>query len=272
MCARMKVSRSGFYAWHHRGASARSMEDAVLTEHIHQAHQAGRGCYGSPRVTWQLRRNGIQVSRGRVARLMRQARLQGRANGMFWRKAPLLKFFAKVPNEILDIDVRGPNQLWHGDVTYLKVAGVWRYLAVVMDRYSRRIVGWSISSQRTAKLTVDALRHAIRNRKPGKGVYFHSDRGIEYAALDFKAKLRQHGFIQSMNRPANMNDNAHMESFFHSLKLEGLFQKKFDSDVQLKESVVDYIQFYNQQRLHSRLGYLPPAVFERTSLTQPSVH
>jgi len=272
MCQRMKVSRSGFYAWQQRGPSARSHDDAQLLAQIHRAHQASRGFYGSPRVTWLLRHQGWFVGRGRVARLMRLARLQGHGNGLFRRKQPLLRFFAKVPNQILDLQITEPNRIWHGDVTYLKVAGAWRYLAVVMDRYSRRIVGWSISTQRTAALTIDALRQAIRARKPRPGTYFHSDRGIEYAALDFKAKLRQHGFVQSMNRPSNMNDNAHMESFFHSLKVEGLFRQKFESDRQLSEAVIDYIQFYNQQRLHSSLGFVPPAAYERGSLTATSVH
>lgn len=272
MCERLNVSRSGFYAWQHRVPSPRSTTDSQLVEHIRLAHQAGRGFYGSPRVTRQLRLIGICVGRGRVARLMRLARLQGHGNGLFRSRLPMLKFFARVPNRIRDLDVRSPNQLWHGDVTYLKVAGVWRYFAVVMDRYSRRIVGWSLSTQRTAALTIDALQHAIRNRKPTRGLHFHSDRGIEYAALDFKSKLRQHGLIQSMNRPASMNDNAHMESFFHSLKVEGLYKKTFACDQQLSEALVDYIHFYNQQRLHSSLDYLPPAAYERAYLTATSVH
>tara|TARA_Y100000296_G_scaffold81183_1_gene107912 strand:- start:17 stop:835 length:819 start_codon:yes stop_codon:yes gene_type:complete len=272
MCERFKVSRSGFYAWQGRGPSARSIDDTRLGELIQHAHAAGRGFYGSPRVTWHLRRSGVLVGRGRVARLMRQAGLQGHGNGLFRSRLPLLKFFAKVPNRIRELDVRAQDRLWHGDVTYLKVAGAWRYFAVVMDRFSRRIVGWSLSTQRTATLTIDALRHAIRHRKPAQGLHFHSDRGIEYAALDFKAKLRQHGFIQSMNRPASMNDNAHMESFFHSLKVEGLYKKTFACDQQLSEALVDYIQFYNQQRLHSSIGYLPPAAFERGNLTPTGVH
>ena len=272
MCSQFKVSRSGFYAWQRRAPSARSIHDTQLVEHIRRAHKDARGFYGSPRVTRQLRHCGICVSRGRVARLMRLARLQGHGNGLFRSRMPILKFFARVPNRIRDLDVRAPNRLWHGDVTYLKVAGAWRYFAVVMDRFSRRIVGWSLSSQRTAALTIDALQHAIRNRKPPPGIHFHSDRGIEYAALDFKAKLRQHGFIQSMNRPSSMNDNAHMESFFHSLKVEGLYKKTFACDQQLSEALVDYIQFYNQQRLHSSLDYLPPAAFERGHLTATCVH
>lgn len=184
----------------------------------------------------------------------------------------MLRFFLAVPNQIRSLQLDRTNQVWVGDVTYLKVAGQWRYLAVVMDRFSRRILGWSLGAQRTAALTIDALNHAMRNRRPPRGVHFHSDRGIEYAATDFKDKLRQHGFVQSMNRPGSMNDNVHIESFFHSLKVEGLYKKKFDTDQHLREALLSYFQFYNQQRLHSALRYLPPPAYERTYLTQPSVH
>jgi putative transposase len=198
MCSRFKVSqvsRWGFYAWQQGAPSTRSNGGSLLVEHIRQAHKDARGFYGSPRLTRQLRLGGIPLGRGRLTRLMRLARPQGHGNGLFPCPLPLLKFFTRVPNRIRDLDARAPNRLWHVDVSYLKVAGVWRYFAVVMDRFSRRIVGWSLSTQRTAALTIDALQHAIRNRKPAPGIHFHSDRGIEYATLDFKAKLRQHGFI-----------------------------------------------------------------------------
>lgn len=272
MCEVLQVSRSGFYAWRARPASERSRRDVELTELIHKAHKAGREIYGSPRVMEQLNQWGIAIGRHRVARLMREARLQGRSNLLFVRKAPYLKFFHQVPNRILDLHVTGPNQVWHGDVTYLKVAGAWRYLAVIIDRFSRRVVGWSIANHRTSKLTIAALQHAMRNRKPSTGVHFHSDRGIEFSSLEFKAKLRQHGFVQSMNRASHINDNAYIESFFHSLKIEGLFKMKFDADKPLRDEVLSYIQFYNQQRLHSSIGYLPPAVFEKQHLTHATVH
>lgn len=156
-----------------------------------------------------------------------------------------------------------PNPVWVGDVTYLKVQGQWRYLAAVMDKHSRRIVGWSVSTARDTALTLQALNHAVRNRKPDRGLMFHSDRGIEYAAHDDRKRLAKLGFVQSMNRPGRMNDNAHMESFFHSLKAEDLKQRKFVRDEDLHEVLISYIQFYNQQRLHSSLGYRSPAAFEK---------
>jgi len=172
-------------------------------------------------------------------------------------------FFASVPNQQRTQVVLAPNQVWVGDVTYLKVARQWRYLAVVMDRYSRRILGWSVSRRRDAALTCTALRLSMRNRQPGPRLMFHSDRGIEYAAFEYRDELARLGIIQSMNRPGKMNDNAHMESFFHSMKAEDLHGRRFDDDDQLRQVIRSYIAFYNQQRLHSALRYLPPAIFER---------
>jgi len=272
MCAHFGVSRSGFYARGARAPSQRASRDAQLQPLIAQAHQSSGGIYGSPRVTKQLKQEGHALGRGRVARLMRLAGLQGHGNHLFRRKGRTMDFFTAVPNQIRSLPVTALNQVWVGDVTYLKVAGQWRYLAVVMDRFSRRILGWSLGTRRNAELTIAALEHAMRKRKPGKGVYFHSDRGVEYGALAFKEKLRQHGFIQSMNRPGSMNDNAHIESFFHSLKLEGLYKQTFHSDRPLRSSLQSYLHFYNQQRLHSSLQYLPPASFECKYLTQLTVH
>lgn len=268
----MQVSRSGFYAWLARPQSTRSLQDQSLSALVLKAHQAGRQVYGSPRVMKQLRHWGVRIGRHRVARLMRQARLQGRSNHLFVRKAPYLKFFQQVPNRIRELSVTGINQVWHGDVTYLKVAGAWRYLAVIIDQFSRRVVGWSMANHRTSRLTIDALQHAIRNRRPPAGLHFHSDRGIEFSALEFKAKLRQHGIHQSMNRASHINDNAYIESFFHSLKIEGLFRMTFHADQHLRDEVLSYIQFYNQDRLHSSIGYLPPATFEKQHLTLARVH
>jgi len=180
-------------------------------------------------VARQLRREGESVGRRRVARLMRGARLQGRSARRYHRSmVRQCAFFASVPNQQWTQVTQAPNQIWVGDVTYLKVAGQWRYLAVVMDRHSRRVLGWSLSARRDAALTSDALRHSVRKRPAAPGLMFHSDRGIEYAAFDYRNQLARLGITQSMNRPGKMNDNAHMESFFHSMKAEDLHGRRFD--------------------------------------------
>jgi putative transposase len=273
MCTLNGVTRGGFYAWQSRRPSARMSEDARLTERIRQVHQQSRGYYGSPRVARQLGFEGEAVGRRRVARLMRDAQLQGRSARRYHRSMVRQRaFFASVPNQQRAQVIQAPNQVWVGDVTYLKVAGQWRYLAVVMDRHSRRILGWSLSTRRDAALTSDALCHSVRKRQRPPGLMFHSDRGIEYAAFDYRRQLARLGIIQSMNRPGKMNDNAHMESFFHSLKAEDLHGRRFDDDDQLRQAIRSYIAFYNQQRLHSALRYLPPVAFERQQGLQPCVN
>ncbi|RQP25424.1 IS3 family transposase [Albitalea terrae] len=255
-----------------RQPSERSQRDAQLVEQVSQVHERSCGYYGSPRVTGQLRRDGLAVGRRRVARLMRLAGLQGRSARLYRRsKVGQRASFASVPRLQLS-EPSGPNQLWVGDVTYLKVAGQWRYLATVMDRHSRRIVGWSLSHRRDAALTRAALRQAARNRRPQPGLVFHSDRGVEYAAFEYRDELRRLGILQSMNRPGKMNDNAHMESFFHSMKTEELYGKAFADDLQLRRILSSYITFYNQQRLHSSLRYLPPAGFEQRQGLQACVN
>ena len=273
MCALYGVTRGGFYAWQSRQPSERVSQDARLTERIREVHAQSRGYYGSPRVMRQLNYEGESVGRRRVARLMRGARLQGRSARRYHRSmARQRAFFASVPNQQRATVTQAPNQVWVGDVTYLKVAGQWRYLAVVMDRHSRRVLGWSVSARRDAALTSDALRHSARKRAPPPGLMFHSDRGIEYAAFDYRHQLARLGITQSMNRPGKMNDNAHMESFFHSMKAEDLHGRRFDSDEELRQALHSYIAFYNQQRLHSALCYLSPVTFERQRSLQPCVN
>jgi putative transposase len=273
MCARFKVTRAGFYAWQKRLPSERSQQDAKLLEQVRHVHERSRGFYGSPRVAGQLRLDGVCVGRRRVARLMRLAGLQGRSARLYRNSKVLQRaFFASVPFRPDTTETQAPNQVWVGDVTYLKVAGKWRYMAVVMDRHSRRIVGWSLSHRRDAALTTQVLRQTARSRQAGPGVLFHSDRGIEYAAHQFRDQIARLGMLQSMNRPGKMNDNAHMESFFHSMKTEELYGKTFTDDHQLRQTLSSYIAFYNQQRLHSSLRYLPPAAFERHEAKQACVN
>lgn len=174
-------------------------------------------------------------------------------------------FFVSIPNRSLDVLAAAPNRVWVGDVTYLRIGDRWLYLAVVMDKYSRRIVGWAIGRDRTARLVIRALNQAVQLRRPHPGTIFHSDRGIEYTSYLHRDRLAQLSFVQSMNRVNRMNDNAFMESFFHSLKTDRYHGRTFATERELIESVRSYMPFYNLKRLHSSIGYVAPAVFEAQS-------
>lgn len=266
VCRRFGVTRAGFYAWRKRALSLRSMSDAAMTERVREVFQEAHGLYGSPRVTRELLSRGVLVGRRRVARLMRLARLQGRSARLYRRsRVSQKKFYRAHPNIVQGLTTTRPDQLWVADVTYVRVAGRWSYLAVVMDRHSRRILGWSLGRNRDAALTRRALAHALRWRRPAPGLTFHTDRGIEFAAFDLGQDLSRAGLLQSMNRPRHMNDNAHMESFFHSLKTEWLFGMTFHTEADLRVALLEYVHFYNRRRLHSSLDYLPPVAFEARS-------
>lgn len=273
MCRLHGVTRAGFYAWLAREPSARECSDQALVEQIERVHAHSRGYYGSPRVQAQLRQQGHVVGRRRVARLMRLHGLQGRSARNTRRSSVAQRsFFASVPNGQRKLQLTRPDQVWVGDVTYLRVNRQWRYLATVMDKHSRRVLGWSLGPKRDAELTTQALQHATRKRNAKPGLVFHTDRGMEYAALDFKRQLQRQGFVQSMNRPGKMNDNAHMESFFHSMKTEALHGMNFDTDTALRRELRSYFHFYNQRRLHSSLDYLAPAAFEQKAAYQSGVN
>jgi len=261
LCRKLGVSRAGYYAWRTRKPSRRSREDEALSRRIEALHGASHGTYGSPRIHALLRRAGTRVSRKRVVRLMRRRGLRARAARLYRRKPRALP--PSAPYRPLDAAPSGPNQLWVGDVTYLRSAGRWRYLAAIMDRYSRRIIGWQLAPHRTSALTTRVLRDAVRRRKPPAGLVFHSDRGVEYAAYPYRDLLARHGIVQSMNRPRGMGDNACMESFFHSLKADRIHGERFDDDAALQATIASYIPLYNRHRLHSSLGYRSPVDYER---------
>jgi putative transposase len=263
MCRLYGVTRAGYYAWKKRPPSRRALEDQEILQDIRRIHAASRGIYGSPRVTQVLRQNGTKVGEKRVARLMQQEKIKGRSATLYRANPANHAFFTSIPNRGLKVLAQQPNSVWVGDITYIKVKTEWRYLAVVMDKCTRKVVGWSLGSNRDANLTIKALNRAVANRRPGAGVIFHTDRGIEYAAHAFRNKLGALGFVQSMNRPQRMNDNGHMESFFHSMKSEAIHGKRFETDKELLEVVRSYIPFYNTTRLHSSLNYVAPATFEK---------
>ena len=265
MCRVYGVTRAGYYAWRERPLSARAQHDVTLKRHIERVHQESRGTYGSPRVYRELKDRGVEVGENRVARLMRLHGIKARLAARRYYRGPMKRFHAAIPNRAREVQLERPDQVWVGDITYLKVGGDYHYLAVVMDKYSRRILGWAFSKARGVWLTVRALDQAVRMRNPSRGLIFHSDHGMEYSSTLFAACLARLGIVQSMNRPGKMNDNVHMESFFHSMKSDIVHGVDFNHDHQIVSELRNYMPFYNNTRLHSSLGYVPPATYEQQS-------
>ena len=266
MCEKLGVSRSGFYAWVKRSPSAREQRDRALERWIAEHFEESNGVYGSPRIHALLRRRGERVGRKRVARLMRGLRLKARANRIYWKRSGgAVSCRLAIGNEARAREVTAPDQVWRGDITYLKAGGGLRYLAVVIDQYSRRLLGYQLGAERTSDLTVAALRRALSRRKPRPGLVFHSDRGSEYGGYLYRDRLASSGIVQSMNRPKTMTDNAHVESFFHTLKTEAIHGQRFQNGEELHQAVRRYIARYNRTRVHSSLGYRSPIDYERTN-------
>ena len=262
LCAMYGVTRAGYYAWRQRPESARSAQDRELQWRIQRLFQQHRGTYGSPRIQRALRAEGCAVSRRRVARLMRTAGLRARVVQIYRANPRLHRFYGQHPNRLWTRVARRPNQIWVGDITYVPVVGRWRFLAVVLDQYSRRVLAWALGRTRDAHLTRAVLDAAVRRRRPRPGLIFHSDRGSEYAAQRFRDRLRVLGIRQSATRGRAPGDNAHMESFFHSLKAEVIHGARFATDRQLRLALRRYVWYYNHQRLHSALRYRAPAAYE----------
>ena len=262
MCRLYGVTRAGYYAWRHRPLCARRERDQALLARIRDLHGSHDGNYGSPRIHGALRHAGERIGVKRVARLMREHRLRGKVADLYRSRAGTKAFFTRIPNRQLTVLANAPDRVWVGDVTYLKVGVRWHYLAVVIDKYSRRVLAWALRRRRDVGLTLAALRIALQRRRPKPALIFHSDRGIEYAAEAYAERLQQFGIVQSMNRPQRMNDNAHMESFFHTMKGELHRKLDVDNDRQLRRVIGRYIEYYNQRRGHTSLEHNAPDQFE----------
>jgi putative transposase len=263
-CDVLGVSRSGYYAWKGRPEAERVTEDAELVVEIKAAHKTGRGAYGSPRVHRELRAKGRRVGRKRVERLMRREGIAGRKKRRF-RKTTDSNHPDPIAPNVLDrhFDVELPDTAWVTDVTYVWTLEGWLYLAVILDLFSRRVVGWSASANNDRALAFSALHRATTARAPAPGMVHHSDRGSVYASADYGDALTQLGAVKSMSRKGDCWDNAVAESFFATIKRELINDRAWPTRAGLHRAVFDYIEgWYNTRRLHSALGYLSPAEYE----------
>jgi putative transposase len=269
LCELLEVSRSGFYAWVDRPTPPKTTADARLVVEIRAALVRGRGAYGSPRVHRELRAHGIRVSRKRVERLMRENGIVARQKRRFVHTTDSRHAHPIAPN-LLDrhFDPKAANEVWAGDVTYIATGEGWLYLAVLLDLFSRRVVGWATSAVNDRELALEALRRALRSRRPARGLVHHTDRGSPYASDEYRQALVDRGIAASMSRTGDCYDNAVAESFFATLKAEHVDYEDFATRAVGTASIGDYVEsFYNTTRRHSHLGYVSPIEFELRSQT-----
>ena len=264
MCRVLDVSPSGYYAWRRRGPSVRARRDATLQDRVQQIHRQSRGTYGAPRIHAELAATGTRVGRKRVARLLQQAGLQGVSRRKFVRTTVRAAQARPAPDLVQRVfTATGPNVLWVADITYVPTARGFLYLAVVLDAWSRRIIGWGMQTALTADLVLGALEMAIRDRQP-TGVIHHSDQGGQYTSMAFGHRCREAGVRPSMGSVGDAYDNAMCESFFATLECELLDRHRFQTPAEARAAIFDFIEgFYNTHRRHSRLGFLSPIAFER---------
>ena len=265
LCRVMQVSRSGLYAWQRRKPSPRAVANRALGAKIEDVHRQSRRTYGSPRVRAALLRDGETASRHRVARLMRQMGLAARRRRRFVRTTDSNHAFPIAPNVLQrDFNPKGLNQVWATDITYVATGEGWLYLAVVIDLFSRMVVGWAMGENIDRHLVLRALDMALVGRGPPAGLIHHSDRGSQYASDDYQAALRPRGITCSMSRKGDCWDNAVVESFFATLKIELIYRSDFTTRNEARQAIFEYIAvFYHRQRLHSTLGYVTPLEYER---------
>jgi putative transposase len=267
MCGVLEVSPSGFYDWLRRPESPRAAEDRALVAKIQAVHGDSRRTYGSPRVHASLKAEGYRIGRKRVARLMRENDIRARTKRKFRVTTDSRHDHPVAPNRLdRQFTVEAPNTVWLADISYIPTREGWLYLAVVLDLYSRQVVGWAMDEEMPQELTLAALDMALKRRRPLPGLMHHSDRGSQYAAA-YQARLAEHGIVGSMSRKGNCWDNAPMESFFHTLKTERVHHRDYQTRDEARRDIFEYIEvFYNRQRRHSTLGYLSPVQFEATAL------
>ena len=265
LCSVMRVSRSGFYDYLDRFNHPKDRSDeAALQSRIKEIFDQSRASYGTRRIVKQLVKEGNQIGRYKARRIMRQMGLRAKTPRRFRLTTESRHSFPVAPNVLnRNFDVDAPNKVWTADISYVWTFEGWLYLAIVMDLYSRRIVGWAMNERMQKQLVLDALAMAYWQRKPLKGLLHHSDRGSQYACHDYRKQLETYGMEASMSRKGNCWDNAPTERFFRSLKSERLTACRFVTRNEAKMEILDYITFYNSIRLHSTLGYLSPMAYEK---------
>ena len=265
MCRVLGLSPSGYYAWLNRPPSERSLRDAELVVRIREVHQANREVYGRPRIFADLKESGERVGEKRVGRLMRQEGIQGASRRRRGPKTTRRSKDARPAPDLIDRDfaAEGPDELWVADITYIPTWAGFLYLAVVLDAWSRRVIGWAMATHLRTELVLDALNMAAWQRRP-EGVIHHSDQGTQYTSIAFGLRCREVGVRPSMGSVGDAYDNALCESFFATLECELLDRQRFRTQAEARMAVFDFIEgFYNPRRRHSALGQLSPVVFER---------
>ena len=269
-CSALSVSPRGFRQYVHRladqndgDAGSGRVKDMALLAHIRAIHAEFKGAYGAPRMWRELRDRGIHVGKERVRKTMKQHNIRARAKKKY-KATTDSKHNLPVSSNLLDrnFSCEAPNLVWTGDITYIETMEGWLYLAVVIDLFSRQVVGWAMGERINRQLVIDALTMAWFRRRPAQGLIFHSDQGSQYASHDFQAALRRYGMRGSMSRKGNCWDNAVTETLFGSLKVERIHDNRLGSRRQAKDEVIDWLAFYNRTRMHSTLGYMSPMKFE----------
>jgi len=265
MCLALKISKSGYYAWRVRPKSTRNLANEKLDQHIRIIYEQSKGTYGSPRITEELNKQEIACSENRVAARMRKNNIKAKTKKRF-KVTTHSKHNHPIAENLLnqDFTAQRPDQVWASDITYLWTREGWLYLSVILDLFSRKIVGWSMSHRLGQELVLNAFQQALWRRKPGPGIIFHSDRGVQYACTAFRNLLKDQKFIQSMSGKGNCYDNAVVESFFHTLKTELVYFETYFTREDARNSIFEYIEtHYNRFRMHSTLNYCSPVQFEQ---------
>ena len=264
LCQLYGVSTSGYYAWRNRTVSTHRLYDLTLIGLIKEIHQGYRRCYGAARLHQALLQRGYACSRRRINRLMREIGIKASTTGLYAWRPGAHEFYSATGNQLKhEAAPCEPGRQWAGDYTYIKTQNGWLYHAVILDLYSRKVVGWSFSRKRNAELTKSALHMALSRSNPKPGCLFHSDQGIEYAAHEYRELVESSGLRRSMSRKGSPLDNAMVESFFHTLKAELIHRIGFNNVIEAVAHIVEYIEFYNRERLHSSLNYQSPIKYEK---------